>query len=99
MTPKVVFTRQARDDLERHYGFLLERDLNAAEKAIERIRRALSYLSDAPFQGRKVDSGSPFLRELVVSFGHTGFVALYEVESDERIVVLAIRAQREDDYS
>jgi plasmid stabilization system protein ParE len=38
------------------------------------------------------------LRELVIGFGHTGYVALFEIVNDQRIIVGAVRHQREDDY-
>lgn len=59
------------------------------------IRIALDLLPGNPFAGRKVDS--PFVRELIISFGKTGYVALYEVGPDE-ITVSAIRHQLESDY-
>jgi len=42
--------------------------------------------------------GSPFLRELVIPFGGAGYVALFEVEDQRTVTVLAVRHQREDDY-
>jgi plasmid stabilization system protein ParE len=38
------------------------------------------------------------LRELVISFGGAGYVALFEIEDNETVTVLAVRHQREDDY-
>ena len=38
-------------------------------------------------------------RELIISFGETGYVAQYEIEPALlRVIVLAVRHQREDDY-
>jgi plasmid stabilization system protein ParE len=54
-------------------------------------------LALTPFSCRKVGD-SPFLRELVISFGHTGYVALFEIVDDHTIVIGAVRHQREDDY-
>jgi len=39
------------------------------------------------------------LRELVISVGHTGRVALFEIVDGRTVVVAAVRHQREDDYS
>jgi len=98
MSTSVVLTGEALEDLHRLYDFLLDRDLAAAEAALERIERAFDYLRDTPFGGRKAAPDNPFLRELIIGFGRTGFVALYEVESADRVVILAVRAQREGEY-
>lgn len=51
-----------------------------------------------PFTCRKIDDGNPFLRELIVSFGSSGYVLLFEVETAEQVTILAVRRQREGDY-
>lgn len=38
------------------------------------------------------------MREMMIGFGRAGYVALYEIESDEIVTVLAVRHQREDDF-
>lgn len=108
MTFRVRYTRGARDDLKTLYAFLLERDVEVAQRALESIRKAADMLSSFPFTCRKADDADPFLRELVISFGESGYVALFEIEgvddaaqtgSDNRYVtILASRHQREDDY-
>lgn len=40
---------------------------------------------------------SPAQRELIVPFGGTGYGALHEIVSPSRLVVLAVRHQREED--
>lgn len=53
-------------------------------------------LRDHPFVGRAV-AGE--LRELVISFGRTGYVALYRfVPARDQVRILAIRHQRELGY-
>ncbi|MDI9682423.1 type II toxin-antitoxin system RelE/ParE family toxin, partial [Burkholderia cenocepacia] len=37
-------------------------------------------------------------RELIVSFGTSGYVLLFEIEAAEQVTILAVRHQREDDY-
>ena len=39
-----------------------------------------------------------FLRELLISFGTSGYVALFEIENEKSITILAVRHQREEDY-
>jgi hypothetical protein len=38
------------------------------------------------------------LRELIISFGRSGFVCLFRIVNAERIEVLTLRHQREEDY-
>ena len=98
MSFRVRFTLEAKSDLERLYGFLAEQDLGAAERALEIIDRAWSLLEEFPFSCRKAEESNPFLREPVIPFGGAGYVALFEIEDDQTVTVLAIRHQREDDY-
>jgi plasmid stabilization system protein ParE len=92
---QVRYTGEARADLIRLYQFLLEQDPAAA--GLETIRKGADMLESFPFTCRKVDPDNPYLRELVVPFGNTGYVALFEIKG-ETVTILAIRHQREDDY-
>lgn len=101
MSYRIRFTEEAELDLVRLYQFMLERDdadLALAERAPDAIRRAFRSLEFMPFSFRKATSGNPFLREIVIPFGASGYVALYEIENDETVTILAVRHQREDDY-
>ena len=98
MSRRIRYTRDARDDLRRLYAFLLEQDLSAAERAMDVIDKSLELLRTFPFSCRKADPDNPFLREMLVSFGSYGYLALYEIEDDRTITILAIRHQRENDY-
>ena len=100
---EVRFTDAARHDLERLFDFLLERsnsaeDLELAQRAIDAILDAVTgHLARTPYSFRK--AGSSLRRELIIPFGNSGYVALYEIEPEsERIIVLAVRHQLEDDY-
>lgn len=57
----------------------------------------ITVLELAPQSGRKASMGDPFLRELVIGFGASGYVLLFEVEDSRMVTVLAVRHQREDD--
>ncbi|WP_446900773.1 type II toxin-antitoxin system RelE/ParE family toxin [Burkholderia sp. YIM B11467] len=98
MSYPVRYTQAAREDLVRLYRYLLERDLDAAARALEAIERGVAMLRLFPFTCRKIDESNPFLRELIVSFGTSGYVLLFEIESAEQVTILAVRHQREDDY-
>ena len=99
MTFSVRFTREAQQDIKRLYEFILERDdsgYETAQKALAAIRTGIDSLKHNPFSCRKTNT--PFLRELVISFGATGYVALFEIENNQTVTILAIRHQREEDY-
>jgi plasmid stabilization system protein ParE len=72
-------------------------DLEIAEQALATVRAGFETLRAMPFTFRKAGD-SPFLRELVISFGATGYVALFEVIDEQEVVIAAVRHQREDDY-
>lgn len=98
MSFQIRFTQQAKSDIERLFRFLAEHDLAAAEQALLTINQAWSLLEKFPFSCRKVDDENPFLRELLISFGKSGYLALFEIEDEQTVTVLTIRHQREDDY-
>lgn len=98
----VRYSAYARDDLKRLYEYLLDRattveDLELAERARSVIIESVDRLSQAPFIYRKAGS-SAFLRELLIPFGNTGYVALFEIEDASTVTILAVRHQLEDDY-
>lgn len=104
MRYRVEFSPQAAEDLQRLFDHVLERELNSptgdlelAERALQAIKNAMEMLALTPFSCRKVGS-SPFLREMVIPFGATGYVALFEIVESARVIVGAVRHQREDDY-
>ena len=101
MTYRVRFTEEAENDLVRLYEFALTRDeadWTMAERALEAIRNAIRCLELTPFSFRKATPDSPFLREMVIPFGASGYVALFEIDPEETVTILAVRHQREDDY-
>lgn len=92
----VVYTQNALANLERVFAFLTEHEAGAARAAAVAIRDAIEVLSDHPLIGRRVEGE---IRELVISYGKTGYVALYRfLPEHHRVRVLAIRHQRELDY-
>ena len=98
MTFRVRYTRAARDDLKRLYTHLLEREPAAARRARDTIAQGMKVLEDFPFTCRKASQNNSFLRELVIRFGVSGYVALFEIENADTVTILAFRHQREGDY-
>lgn len=94
---EVVYTRHAFADLERLTDFLAKSAPEAAVTAIDVIRDGIEILGRHPLIGRPCEDG---LRELLISYGKSGYVALYSHEKPQDLVlVLAIRHQREAGYS
>lgn len=98
MSYQVRYTRAAKEDIVRLYGFLIEQNVAAARKALEAIQSGVQTLRDFPFTCRKATPENPLLREMVISFGTRGYVILFEIEDKETVTILAIRHQREEDY-
>lgn len=98
MNYRLRLTPGASEDLQRLFDFLAEQDLAMAERARVAIAKAFDFLREFPFACRKIGAEHPLLREMVISFGRAGYVALYEIESERTVTVLAVRHQREDDY-
>jgi plasmid stabilization system protein ParE len=101
---RVDFTGRARDDLERLANFTLERelardngDLELHGRVIDAITRAIGLLEWAPFTCRPANEDI-FMRELVIPFGSSGYVVLFEIAEGGRVAIAAIRHQREDHY-
>ncbi|MGD9597058.1 MAG: type II toxin-antitoxin system RelE/ParE family toxin [Steroidobacteraceae bacterium] len=92
----VVYSARALAHLERAFEFLRAKNPGAAVAAPTAIRTAVEALAQHPLIGRRIGGD---LRELVISYGDSGYVAVYRflVASDE-VRVLAIRHQREIGY-
>lgn len=85
------------------FDFALQRELDSETGgldipagAIQAIKDSVAHLRLSPFACRKAGH-SPFLRELIISFGHTGYVALFEIVGSDQVIIGAVRHQREDD--
>ena len=104
MTYRVVFSEAAALDLERLFDFALQReldsetgDLDIPQRALQAIKDSVAFLATSPFACRKAGRSS-FVRELIIPFGHTGYVALFEIVDSNTVIIGVIRHQREDDY-
>jgi plasmid stabilization system protein ParE len=98
---RVRFTEAAETDLLRLYEFILSKeqtDWSQASRALDAIKSAIRSLELSPFSYRKASPGNPFLRELIIPFGSSGYVALFEIEDEQTVTILAVRHQLEEDY-
>lgn len=93
---RVVYSANAIANLARAFEVLAKRNPDAAVRAVTAIREAVEVLARHPLIGRRVEQE---LRELVISFGRSGYVALYRYRpARDEVRVLALRHQRELDY-
>ncbi len=91
--PSLEFSERAARDLKNLHDFIAPEDPDGANDAIALILDALDVLERHPLIGRPA---SDALRELIISHGHSGYIALYQYDSGrDRILVRAIRHQRE----
>ncbi len=93
---QVVYSARGLENLEHAFESLLAGNPPVAEAAAAAIESAVNTLAAHPLVGRRVEAD---LRELVISFGVTGYIALYRFEVQEDTVrVLALRHQQEIGY-
>jgi len=95
--PRVSWADAGLLDVERLYGFLYDRNANAAAAAAESIFAGTERLAMFPESGREAVGRPPDERELLVPFGASGYVVLYRVIEDE-VLILAVRHMREHGY-
>lgn len=66
-------------------------------RAVDAIRHEMRILETNPHTCR-IAHDNPRERELLIPFGGSGYVALFEIVGDAEVAVCALRHQREDDY-
>jgi plasmid stabilization system protein ParE len=90
---KVELRAAADRDLDRLVAFLVPMSDRAARARSKRIREKLRSLADAPFKGRP--GPEPNMRELVMRFGSSTYLARYRV-TDDAIIILRIWHGKEE---
>ena len=98
MSFSVRISKNADQNLRRIFAQLAAKDIGAATRARATIFKSLELLKDFPFTCRKAQPESLQLRELVIPFGHYGFIALFKIQNRSTVIVLAIRHQREEEF-
>jgi plasmid stabilization system protein ParE len=79
-------------------AFFDDKDPNVGRLAAKTILAAFRPLTRLPAMGRPVFD-EPRLRELIIPFGQTGYMALYNYDLGKDVVrVLAIKHQKEAGY-
>jgi plasmid stabilization system protein ParE len=98
MSYELRYTEEALEDFDRLYDYLIDYDVDLADRAYEAIVNAIKILEHFPFSCRKATGDNPLLRELIVPFGSSGYVVLFRIDNSDTVTVAAVRHQREDDY-
>ena len=98
MSFHVRISEGAQQDLEHLLDHLAPVDYASALRAQAAIERGYAFLTGMPFACRKLDDANPFLREMLIPFGDSGYIALFEIADRTSVTFLAVRHQREDDY-
>jgi plasmid stabilization system protein ParE len=93
---RLVIAPQAAQNLKRLTEFLLGTDPHAANETLSVLVDGLQILKQHPLVGRTIEQG---YRELVISRGRTGYMALYTYDVARNVaLILAIRHQRESGF-
>lgn len=93
---RLVFSPKALQDIERLADLLLATAPDAASQTGGILIHGSQILQDHPLIGRIAELG---YRELLISRGRTGYVALYKFDAaTDVVIVLTLRQQRETGY-
>jgi toxin ParE1/3/4 len=91
---RVILATEIQENFDRIFDFLFSYAPDHAMQRIDEIIAAIDILRSSPLIGRVVDSGG--MRELVISTGTSGYLALYRYEPElDEVFVVAVRSQRE----
>lgn len=100
----VTLLQEAVEDLRRLEHFAIERELTSEtpdwaspQRALDAIREGMRLLSWSPYTCRRAKLGNGRSRELIVPFGGSGYIVLFEIIANN-VIVAAVRHQREEDY-
>jgi plasmid stabilization system protein ParE len=90
---QVVYSARSLAHIQHAFQFLLDKNPAVALDAVSAIQSAVENMKAHPLIGHRIESE---LRDLIISYGQTGYVALYRfVVSQDEVRILAIRHQRE----
>jgi plasmid stabilization system protein ParE len=95
--PRLIWSPQALQDVQRLYRFLANKNAAAAKRAVKAIRESVKVLAYQPGIGRPAEDMEPEYREWIIDFGDSGYVVLYRYEG-KTVVILAVRHQKEVGY-
>jgi plasmid stabilization system protein ParE len=91
------WTPQALSDVQQLHLFLVDKNPEAAKRAVQAIRQGVAILRSRPRIGHPVENMDPEFREWLIPFGQRGYLALYRIDGDT-VVLLAVRHALEAGY-
>ena len=96
----VEVSNAAQEDMERLHDFLSDIDMRLADKAISEILEGYDFLKIFPQSCRLASFNEPgsTYRELIVNFGKSGYLVLFEINDESILTIIAVKHQREGDY-
>jgi plasmid stabilization system protein ParE len=83
---RLVWLAETRDDIQRLYDFLIDKDPRAAERAVRAIQLGAKRLKELPRIGHRMDDDTG-RRELFIPFGAGAYVLRYRIDRDTVIVI------------
>ena len=92
--PSLKWTPRALADVQRLHRFLVEKNPDAAMRAVRTIRGGVRILARQPRIGHPADGMDPEFREWLIPFGQSGYLVLYRIDAGA-VVLLAVRHGRE----
>jgi plasmid stabilization system protein ParE len=96
---KIVLSKSALSKLNQIKKIYAARDPKIGDRAVDVIEASFMTLVNSPEIGRPFE-GSLLRREFIIPFGKSGFISLYEIDKEEnRIVIVALRHQREEGFN
>ena len=98
--PQVIFTSGALQDIKYCRRVLELKSPEAAFRSQQVIQQRFLLLETTPLIGRVFLSSHKLeLRELIIPFGNSGYIALYRYEPEKELIfILAFRHQKEFSY-
>jgi plasmid stabilization system protein ParE len=95
--PHLIWSPAALTDVQRVCRFLAQKNDTAAQRALKIIRAGVKILAHQPEAGRPIDDMDPTVREWLIGFGGSGYIALYGFDG-ETATILTVRQQKEAGY-
>jgi plasmid stabilization system protein ParE len=84
----LLWLPEALEDVGRLYGFLIDSDAAAAERAVHAVLDGADKLQDHPEMGRPMDDDTS-RRELVLPFGAGVYVLRYRIHRGTVVIIRA----------
>jgi plasmid stabilization system protein ParE len=91
---RVIWDPDALKDVSRLYDFLIDKNSEAAIRAVKTIRQAAKSLEQMPELGRPMHDNSG-RREILVSFSSGAYVLRYVYAKDDTVTIVRIWHSRE----